>query len=72
MKTKRTEMVHISWGGPFYRYGGYYFEVHPYLGPVPLNPDGDPTNKNPPRGFWKMWDQFDKLSQSDKDLYAAK
>ena len=57
--------------GP-YRYGGFYFEIHPYCGPCELKAGGSPKNNNPPRRFWEMWDQFDKLSQSDKDLYAAR
>ena len=57
--------------GP-YRYGGFYFEIHPYLGPSPLLKNGDPINRPPPKEFWKMWETFSRLDQATKDLYAAK
>ena len=56
--------------GP-YRYGGWYFEVHPYCGPTPLLPNGDPMNREPPPRFWKMWEVFSKLDRAAQDLYAA-
>ena len=56
--------------GP-YRYGGFLFEVHPYIGPNELLPNGDPINKAPSRRFLKMWDTFSRLPQDVKDQYAA-
>ena len=69
--SKRT-VVHICGipDGP-YRYGGFYFEVHPYCGPSPLLPNGDPINREPPPRFWKIWKVFSKLDQATKDSYAA-
>lgn len=71
--TKRKQIVvHICGlpDGP-YRYGGFLFEVHPYLGPCPVDLKGNPTNKRPPRGFWKMWETFEGLRQSERDNYAV-
>jgi len=56
--------------GP-YRYGGFYFEVHPYLGPCLLKANGDPKQSEPPARFWPVWEAFDKLPQSERDKYAA-
>ena len=73
MKHKSSNIVHICGvpDGP-YRYGGFYFEIHPYCGPCPLKLNGDPINAEPPKAFWKMWDVFSKLDQAGRDLYAAK
>lgn len=57
--------------GP-YRYGGFFFEIHPYCGPSELLKNGDPVNRAPSRKFLKVWEVFSKLSQSDKDLYAVR
>lgn len=64
--------VHICGipNGP-YRYDGYFFEVHPYLGPCELKADGDPKNIPVTQKFNRVWQTFDKLSQADKDLYAT-
>ena len=57
--------------GP-YRYGGFYFEIHPYCGPSQLLPNGDPINKEPSRAFLKMWEVFRRLDQAGRDLYSVK
>ena len=68
---RKKTVVHICGPSGVYRYGGFYFEVHDYFGPSVLKKNGDPINRNPPAAFWKVWETFDKLSQADKDLYAA-
>ena len=70
---RKPNIVHICGipDGP-YRYGGFRFEIHTYIGPALVNKRGDPVNKEPPKAFWKAWEAFSKLSQADKDLYAAK
>lgn len=57
--------------GP-YRYGGYFFEIHPYCGPSELKKNGDPVNRPPSRKFLKVWEVFSTLRQADKDLYAVR
>jgi hypothetical protein len=56
--------------GP-YRYGGYWFEIHPYCGPSELKANGEPVNRAPSRKFISVWETFDGLRQADKDLYAT-
>ena len=72
-RSKRVNVVHICGipDGP-YRYGGFYFEIHPYCGPFELLPNGDPVNRGPSRKFLRVWSVFSKLRQADKDLYAVK
>jgi hypothetical protein len=39
-------MIHIKWSGPFIKLpapnGEYYFEMHSYMGPMRLKPNGEP------------------------------
>ena len=44
-----------------YKFQGWYFEVHNYCGPTPLNEDGDPTNEEIPAEFWDIWEEFSSL-----------
>ena len=68
---KRTEVYICGEPDGPYRYGGFYFEVHPYCGPIQLLPNGDPINREPSPKFLKMWNVFSKLDRATQDLYAA-
>jgi hypothetical protein len=37
-----TRIIHIAFPN-IYRYGGFTFEFHPYLGPSKLNKDWNPS-----------------------------
>lgn len=67
--TTPMAIVHICGGGPVYRFEGWLFEVHRYVGPHPLNKNGDPRATPPGRKFWKMWDRFSALSKSEQKQY---
>lgn len=58
-------------GGPW-RYQGFYFEFHAICGPSELKKNGDPTNRNPSRAFWKMWEVFERLPAHDKQTYEVR
>ena len=48
-----------------YRYKGWLFEIHDYVGPWPLKKDGDPK-KRAGKKFFDMWCEWDKLSDEEK------
>lgn len=52
-------------GPKVYEYKGWTFEMN-YSGPYPLKKDGSPRERAGDR-FWKMFYEFDKLS--DKENY---
>jgi len=54
--------------GRVYRYKGYFFEWHNYLGPVPLKKNGDPR-ANIPAGFWDAIDSFSALGEEERSRY---
>jgi len=47
-----------------YRYRGYLFEWHNYLGPCALREDFEPR-KNIKKGFWDAVTEFAALSKQD-------
>lgn len=49
-----------------YKYKGLLFEFHNYLGPMILNKDGNPRNRNIGRTTCKILNQWDKLTPSKK------
>lgn len=49
----------------------YYFEWHNYCGPSPLTKSGDVSERFP-RLFWDMIDEFDKLSNHEKEKYRVR
>lgn len=53
-----------------YFYNGWSFEIHSYRGPWPLKKDGDPKERAG-RLFWKMWDEFKSLSETEKETYRV-
>lgn len=55
-------------GPKVYKYKDCVFEFHSYMGPCPLTKKGDPF-KRIPNKFWKLWDEFDSLSEEEKDKY---
>ncbi len=57
-------------GPEVYRYKEFYFEWHSYLGPYPLNKDGEPS-KRIPKGFWSIVDEFVKLSKEEQNIYKV-
>ena len=67
----RGREIFIEWSGPFYRFDGWYFEVHPYFGPAPLNKNGAPRQTPPGRTFWRMWDKFSALPESEREKYRT-
>ena len=62
----------IGWicGAPIYRFRGWTFEIPHYGGPWPVRKNGEPRKKAG-RKFWKMYDEFDILSDSQKELFRA-
>jgi hypothetical protein len=48
-----------------YQYGGFTFEVHPYLGPLKLKKDYDPASCMG-RKFFKIYDKWNKLTPEEK------
>lgn len=56
---------------PEYKFEGYLFEVHHYLGPIPLRKTDHSPRKNIPSGFWAMWERFEKLSKTDRKQYLT-
>ena len=57
--------------GPVYDFGGYLFEVHHYFGPMPMRRDNRELRVTIPRGFWKAWERFEKLSAEEREKYCA-
>ena len=49
-----------------YRYKGFTFEMHRYCGPTKINKDGEPS-KTCGRKFWKVFDEWNKLSAEEKE-----
>ncbi len=72
MRKRKPYVIHVCGtpNGP-YRYGGFYFEIHPYCGPSELLPNGDPVNRPPSARFLKVWNVFSKLDEATRDTYAA-
>lgn len=62
-------------GGPVYKtlYKGreYLFELHSYLGPMPVTKKDHEPRSTIPAGFWGMWEIFEKLSDNDKAAFAV-
>lgn len=58
-------------GGPGYLFQGYFFEVHRYIGPWPLNKLTHDPCINIPAGFWEMWSRFEQLSATERAVYAV-
>jgi len=54
-----------------YEYDGWFFEIHSYCGPSPLNKDGNPRKTLPGRIFWKMYDRFAKLTKCQQNRYRV-
>ena len=65
MPCMKIESGYICYGKA-YKYEGFYFEFHNYLGPCPLKKNGEPSKKIP-SGFWDMFDKFYKLSDEEKE-----
>lgn len=53
-------------GSPGYHFEGFFFEVHRYCGPVPLNRRTHDPRSTIPAGFWEMWDRFEKLTAAER------
>ena len=54
-----------------YKYKGYLFEVHSYLGPATLKKDLNLKVKQPSRysKFWKIYSDFEKLTPKQRQRY---
>ena len=53
-----------------YKFKGFYFEWHSYFGPSALRKDGE-ISKRIPSGFWDMIDEFQLLSDKEKEKYRV-
>ena len=51
-----------------YKFEGFYFEYHSYLGPTKMNKNGE-FSKRTGRKFYKMIDSFEKLSKNEREKY---
>lgn len=49
-----------------YRYNGIQFEMHSRLGPTKLNKDMEPSRRTGD-AFWKVFEEWDKLTQKEKN-----
>lgn len=58
-------------GPRLYQFEGWYFEVHSYCGPVPLNKDGEIRQTPPGRKFWQMWERFSALPPDEQARYRV-
>lgn len=58
----------IICGPACYKYKEFYFEIHSYFGPHPLNKDGNPK-ANITADFWIMWDEFKLFSPEEREKY---
>lgn len=58
-------------GGPVYDFEGFLFEVHSYLGPIPLRRTDGLARARTPRGFWAAWDRFEELPVKEQDTYRV-
>lgn len=56
-------------GGDDYEYGGWLFEIHSYFGPLLLNRNTGEIRDNPPAAFWRAWEEFDKLTDKERERY---
>lgn len=52
-------------GPPLYKFNGWLFEFHAYLGPWPLTKDLEPR-KRAGKKFYRMIEEFDKLTEAEK------
>ena len=59
-------------GGTVYRFKGYLFEVHRYVGPLPLNKRTHDPRSTVPAGFWEMWDRFEKWTATKRAACTVK
>jgi len=62
--------VAIFCGPKLYKFNDWFFEWHSYCGPCPLKKNGE-TRKRAGRKFWKVVDEFQKLSDKQKEEYRA-
>lgn len=51
-----------------YRFNGFLFEWHNYLGPGELFKNGN-VKKKVSKGFWDAMDKFNELSDTEKEGY---
>lgn len=57
-------------GPKLYRFNEWFFEWNSYCGPWPLKKDGDPR-KRAGEKFWKVIDEFQKLSEEEREKYRV-
>ncbi len=57
---------------PGYDFGGFLFEVHSYFGPIPLRRDTHDPRVTIPKGFWTMWEVFEKLPEPEREKWRVK
>lgn len=52
-----------------YKHNGkiFYFEISPACGPIPLTRDDLEPRKTIPSGFWDAFEEFDNLSDEEKE-----
>jgi hypothetical protein len=50
-----------------YEFRGFVFEFHPYLGPVKLRKSDHEEAARTGRKFWKVFEEWDKLSKEEKE-----
>jgi hypothetical protein len=51
-----------------FRYKGFLFEHHRYLGPIPLRKDGEQTMRIR-KGFYDAYTEFMQLDDKDKETF---
>jgi hypothetical protein len=56
---------------PVYDYGGHLFEVHNYMGPIPLRRDNHKVKVRIPPAFWLAWERFEKLPLEERDKFRV-
>jgi len=60
----------IVCGPSLYKFNGWFFEWHSYCGPWPLRKDGE-LRKRAGRKFWKVIEEFQKLSKEERKKFIG-
>ena len=63
-------IIHLEFGGPFYRYKGFLIEIHRYHGPMRLNRDYSGSKITGPR-FWAAYEELAAMTEEERNTYKT-
>ena len=69
-KTSDGKVTGVLCLGNIFRYKGFLFEHHRYLGPIPLRKDGEQTMRIR-KGFYDAYGEFDQLDKSEQEKFRV-